>query len=55
VLELYFFAKTKGGTLTRLMVAGALVALTLVMVAGIFAFAVFSQALITGAPLGLPG
>lgn len=55
LLELYFFVKTEGGTLMRLMMASALVALTLVMGAGIFAFAMFSQALITGAPLGLPG
>lgn len=55
VLELYFLANTKGGRFAKWSMAGGLATLTLVMAAGIFAFAVFSQALITGAPLGLPG
>jgi uncharacterized membrane protein len=55
VLQLYFFARDRGGILSRTAVAGGLVALTLVMAAGIFAFGLFSQALITGAPMGLPG
>lgn len=55
VLELYFFASSQGGTFAKWSMAGGLLTLTLVMGAGIFAFAMFSQALITGAPLGLPG
>ncbi len=55
VLQLYFLAKDHGGALARSAMAGALVALTLVMGAGIFGFAMFSQAIITGAPLALPG
>ena len=54
-LQLYFLAKDQGGPLARFAMAGGLVMLTLVMGAGIFAFAMFSQAIITGAPLALPG
>ena len=55
VLQLYFLAKDRGGPLARLAAAGGLAMLTLVMGAGIFAFAMFSQAIITGAPLAFPG
>ena len=55
VLQLYFLAKDRGGALARFAAAGGLVLLTLVMGGGIFAFAMFSQAIITGAPLALPG
>lgn len=55
VLELYLRAKDGGSPLARFAVAGGLAALTLVMCAGIFAFAMFSQMLISGAPIALPG
>ena len=55
VLQLYFIAQDRGGVLSRGVVGVGLLALTLAMAAGIFAFGMFSQALITGAPLGLPG
>lgn len=54
VLQLYYLARDRGGPLSRLMIAGALVAMTLVMGAGIFAFSMFSQMIITGAPMELP-
>lgn len=54
VLQLYFLAKDRGGPLARFAAAGGLVMLTLVMSAGIFGFAMFSQAIISGAPLALP-
>ncbi len=55
VLQLYFLAKDRGGPLARFAAASGLALLTLVMGAGIFAFAMFSQAIITGAQLALPG
>lgn len=55
VLQVYFIARDRGGAFARLATAAGLVALTLVMGAGIFGFAMFSQALVSGAPLGLPG
>lgn len=55
VLELYLRARDGGGRLARFAMAGGLLVLTGVMAAGIFGFAVFSQSLIVGAPLGLPG
>lgn len=55
VLQLYFLARDRGGALARTAMAVAVAALTLVTGAGIFAFGMFSQALITGAPLGFPG
>ena len=55
VLQLYFWAKERGGALSRISVAGGLVALTLAMGVGIFAFAMFSQMIVTGAPMALPG
>jgi uncharacterized membrane protein len=54
VLEVYYLARDRGGAPSRTAMAGALVAITLFMGAGIFAFAMFSQAIITGAPMGLP-
>jgi hypothetical protein len=54
VLQLYFTAQDRGGVLGRAAVGAGLIALTLAMGAGIFAFGMFSQAIITGAPLGLP-
>jgi hypothetical protein len=55
VLQLYYLARDRGGALSRTAVALGLGALTLAMSVGIFAFAMFSQAIITGAPMGLPG
>jgi hypothetical protein len=55
VLQVYFMAQQRGGAVVRVAVAGGLVALTLAMGVGIFAFGMFSQAIITGAPMGLPG
>lgn len=55
VLQLYFLAQDRGGALIRLAVGSGLIALTLAMGAGIFAYGMFSQAIIAGAPLGLPG
>lgn len=54
VLELYLRAREDGGAFARFALAGGLLALALVMSAGIFAFAVFSQMLISGAPLEFP-
>lgn len=55
VLQLYFVAKDHGGAVSRTLVGVGLIALTLAMGVGIFAFGMFSQAIITGAPMGLPG
>jgi hypothetical protein len=55
MLQLYYMARDQGGVLSRSAVALALLGLTLFMGVGIFAFAMFSQAIITGAPMGLPG
>lgn len=55
VLQLYFVAQDRGGLLSRSVVGVGLIVLTLAMAAGIFAFGMFSQAIITGAPMGLPG
>lgn len=55
VLQLYFIAMDKGGALSRLGLAVLILALTAVMAAGIFAFSMFSHALVIGKPLGLPG
>ena len=51
VLQLYFMARDGANPFAKVSVAALLVALTLVMGAGIFAFSMFSQAIITGAPL----
>lgn len=55
VLQLYFVAQDRGGAISRTLVGVGLIALTLAMGAGIFAYGMFSQAIITGAPMGLPG
>lgn len=55
VLQLYYLARDHGGAISRTTMAVALLGMTLFMSAGIFAFAMFSQAIITGAPMGLPG
>lgn len=55
VLQLYFLAQDRGGALSRAIVGAGILALTLAMAAGIFAYSMFSQAIITGAPMGLPG
>lgn len=55
VAELYLRAKDSGSPLAKIAVAGGLVALTVLMGAGVFAFAMFSQAIVTGAPLAFPG
>jgi hypothetical protein len=52
VLQLYFFAQDSGNPAARVAMSTGLVLLTLVMGAGMFAFALFSQRLITGAPIG---
>lgn len=51
VLELYLRAKESSGPFRRGAVAGAIFLLTLLMGVGIFGFAMFSQLLISGAPL----
>lgn len=53
VLELYLRAKDRGSRLTRLAVAGALVGLTLAMLAGMFGFGAFSMLIVSGRPLRL--
>lgn len=55
VLEPYLRTKDGGGVLPRLLLALGLLIVTLLMSAGIFAFAMFSQAIVTVAPLPLPG
>jgi hypothetical protein len=55
VLQLYFLTRDRGGAITRTAMSGGLIAVTLLMGVGIFGFAMFSQAMITGAPLGLSG
>lgn len=55
VAELYLRARANGGTWARLGLAVLLVLLTLFMAVGMFAFAVFSQKLVSGEPLMLPG
>lgn len=55
VLELYFHARDKAGPAAPLATAGVLAALTLAMGTGILGFAMFSQAIVTGAPLPLAG
>jgi uncharacterized membrane protein len=54
VLELYLRARDGGAPAARFAMAGGLFALTLLMGVGMFGFAMFSQQIITGAPLGLP-
>jgi len=55
MLQLYYMARDQGGALSQSTVAAAVFGWTLFMGVGIFAFAMFSQAIITGAPMGLPG
>jgi hypothetical protein len=55
VAELYLRARDGGGPLTRLGLAALLVVLTLLMALGVFAFAMFTQRILSGAPLSLPG
>jgi hypothetical protein len=55
VAELYLRARDGGGASARLAVAAILVGLTLFMGLGVFAFAMFSQRILSGAPLHLPG
>lgn len=55
VLQLYYLARDRGGVLSRSVMATALVVLTLLMGVGIVVFGIFSNGLITGAPMGLPG
>ncbi len=55
VLQIYFIAQDRGGVLGRAAVGLGLIALTLAMGTGIVVFGIFSQAIITGAPMGLPG
>ena len=52
VLQLYFLAQDRGGPVSRLAMSAGLVGLTLAMGAGMVAFALFSQKLINGEPLG---
>lgn len=54
VLELYLRAKEDAGPVARISVAGGLVALTLLMAVGVLGFSMFSQLIISGAPLALP-
>lgn len=53
VLELYLRARDGGGPIARTAVASLLVLLTLLMGLGIFAFFMFSQKILSGAPLSL--
>lgn len=55
LLQLYYLARDHGGALTQSAMALVLIGATLFMAVGIFAFGMFSQAIITGAPMGLPG
>lgn len=52
VLQIYLFAQDRGGPLLRGATSAGLAALALVMAAGMFAFAMFSQKLIAGEPVG---
>jgi hypothetical protein len=55
VAELYLRARDRGGAWARLATALIIVAMTLFMAAGIFAFGMFSLRILSGAPLSLPG
>lgn len=54
VLELYLRARDGANPVAKGAVAAGLVALTLTMALGIFAFGMFSQLIVSGAPLKLP-
>ena len=51
-LQVYFHARDHGGAATRWVVALCLAVLTLLMGVGSAAYAIFSQTIISGAPLG---
>ena len=53
-LFLYFIAKDRDDSFARIAMAGGLLALTVPMAIGIFAFSMFSQTMISGAPASLP-
>ena len=53
VLELYLRVRDRGGPIGRTAVAGLLVALTLLMGLGIFAYFMFSQKILSGASLSI--
>jgi uncharacterized membrane protein len=55
VLEFYLRAKDSRRPMAKAAVATGLVALTLIMAVGIFAFGMFSQLIISGGPLKFPG
>jgi hypothetical protein len=55
VLEAYLRARDSRSTPARIAVSALLVAITLAMLAGMGGFAMFSQRLISGAPIALPG
>lgn len=55
VAELYLRARDRGGAGARFATALIIVAMTLFMAAGVFAFGMFSMRLLSGAPLSLPG
>lgn len=55
MLELYLRAKDSGRPVAKAAVATSLVVLTLLMAVGIFAFGMFSQVIVSGAPLEFPG
>lgn len=54
VLEIYLRARDGGGALVRVSVAVGLIAVTLLMAAGIAGFAMFSQMIVSGGPMTLP-
>jgi uncharacterized membrane protein len=54
VLEMYLRARDGSSPLAKGAVASGLVALTLIMGVGIFAFGMFSQLIVSGAPLQFP-
>jgi hypothetical protein len=55
VLELYLRAKDGDQPIAKAAVATGLVAVTLLMLVGMFAFGMFSQLIVSGAPLKFPG
>ena len=55
VAELYLRARDRGGPWARLAIALIIVAMTVYMAVGVFAFGMFSMRLISGAPMALPG
>ena len=55
VAELYLRARDRGGAWARFATALIIVAMTLFMAAGVFAFGMFSMRILSGAPLSLPG